>query len=53
MNHYNVGIRYMFNEKFGAKVAYKLDHFVNDPGGKLELPIAQLPYLEFIMWVNN
>ena len=35
LNHYNVGIRYMFNEKFGAKVAYKLDHFVNDPGGKV------------------
>lgn len=35
MNHYNIGIRYMFNEKFGAKVTYKLDHFVNDPGGKI------------------
>ena len=34
-NHFNVGIRYMFNEKFGAKAAYKLDHFVNDPGGKV------------------
>lgn len=34
-NHFNVGIRYMFNEKIGAKVAYKLDHFVNDPGGKV------------------
>ncbi len=35
MNHYDIGIRYMFNEKFGAKVSYKLDHFVNDPGGKI------------------
>lgn len=33
MNHFNVGIRYMFTEKIGAKVSYKLDHFVNDPGG--------------------
>lgn len=33
MNHFNLGIRYMFTEKIGAKVAYKLDHFVNDPGG--------------------
>ena len=35
LNHYNVGIRYMLNEKIGAKVSYKLDHFVNDPGGKI------------------
>lgn len=33
MNHFNLGIRYMFTEKIGAKVSYKLDHFVNDPGG--------------------
>jgi len=33
MNHFNVGIRYMFTEKIGAKVGYKFDHFVNDPGG--------------------
>lgn len=33
LNHFNVGIRYMFTEKIGAKVSYKLDHFVNDPGG--------------------
>lgn len=35
MNHFDVGIRYMFTEKLGAKVFYKLDHFVNDPGGEL------------------
>ena len=35
MNHFNVGIRYMFTETIGAKVSYKLDHFVNDPGGDL------------------
>lgn len=35
MNHFDVGIRYMFNEKIGAKVSYKIDHFVNDPGGAL------------------
>jgi hypothetical protein len=35
MNHFNVGIRYMFTEKIGAKVSYKFDHFVNDPGGKI------------------
>ena len=35
MNHFNVGIRYMFTEKIGAKVSYKLDHFVNDPGGEI------------------
>jgi len=35
MNHFNVGVRYMFTEKIGAKVSYKFDHFVNDPGGKL------------------
>lgn len=34
MNHFNVGVRYMFTEKIGAKVSYKFDHFVNDPGGK-------------------
>lgn len=33
MNHFNLGIRYMFTEKIGAKVSYKFDHFVNDPGG--------------------
>ena len=35
MNHFNIGIRYMFTEKIGAKVSYKFDHFVNDPGGKI------------------
>lgn len=35
MNHFDMGIRYMFTEKLGAKVFYKLDHFVNDPGGEL------------------
>lgn len=35
MNHFDVGIRYMFTEKLGAKVFYKLDHFVNDAGGEL------------------
>jgi len=35
MNHFDVGIRYMFTEKLGAKVFYKLDHFVNDHGGEL------------------
>lgn len=35
MNHFHVGIRYMFTEKIGAKVSYKLDHFVNDPGGEI------------------
>jgi hypothetical protein len=35
MNHFDVGIRYMFTEKLGAKVFYKLDHFVNDPGGEV------------------
>ena len=33
MNHFNLGIRYMFTEKIGAKVSYKFDHFVNDPVG--------------------
>ena len=35
LNHYDIGIRYMFNEKIGTKLSYKLDHFVNDPGGKV------------------
>ena len=35
MNHFDVGIRYMFTEKIGAKIFYKLDHFVNDPGGEI------------------
>lgn len=25
----------MFTDKIGAKVFYKIDHFVNDPGGKI------------------
>jgi hypothetical protein len=28
MNHFNVGIRYMFTEKIGAKVSYKFDHCI-------------------------
>ena len=35
MRHYDLGIRYMFTEKIGAKVFYKVDSFVNDPGGKI------------------
>lgn len=35
MNHFEVGLRYMFSETIGTKLTYKLDHFVNDPGGKL------------------
>ena len=41
-NHYNVGIRYMFNEKFGAKATYKVDHFVNDPGGKVGITYSAI-----------
>lgn len=37
MNHFDVGLRYMFTETIGAKVTYKFDHFVNDPGGLLGL----------------
>lgn len=35
MRHYDLGIRYMFSETIGAKVFYKVDSFVNDPGGKI------------------
>lgn len=35
MNHFNLGLRYMFSEKIGAKVFYKVDKFVNDPGGSV------------------
>ena len=35
MCHFDVGVRYMFNEKVNAKVFYKIDNFVNDPGGKV------------------
>ncbi len=42
LNHYNIGLRYMFNEKFGTKVAYKLDHFVNDPGGKVGITYSAI-----------
>ena len=42
MNHFNVGIRYMLNEKIGAKVSYKLDHFVNDPGGDLGITYSTI-----------
>lgn len=42
LNHYNVGLRYMFNEKFGTKLSYKLDHFVNDPGGKVGITYSAI-----------
>lgn len=35
MRHFDVGIRYMFSEKIGTKIFYKVDTFVNDPGGKI------------------
>lgn len=35
MNHFDLGIRYMITEKIGAKVFFKHDRFVNDPGGKI------------------
>lgn len=35
MNHFNLGLRYMFSEKIGAKVFYRVDKFVNDPGGSV------------------
>lgn len=35
LNHFDIGLRYMFTETLGAKASYKFDHFVNDPGGDL------------------
>lgn len=33
LRHFDVGLRYMFNEKFGVKASGNYQKFVNDPGG--------------------
>jgi hypothetical protein len=41
-NHFEVGIRYMFSEHLGAKIIYKSDKFVNDPGGNIGIQYNSL-----------
>lgn len=41
-NHFEVGIRYMFSEHLGAKIIFKSDKFVNDPGGVIGIQYNSL-----------
>lgn len=44
VNHYDLGLRYMFNPNFGAKLDFAYDTMKNQEGAETQAGVASLPF---------
>lgn len=44
VNHYDLGLRYMFNPNFGAKLDFAYDYIKNQDGAQTQAGVVSLPF---------